>query len=174
MADEDRAFSDEARSEAGTAGLDVPENRALQHRTWLVQRVSWVGFAVIIVLALLGYTGSGGPWSQQTIVGVDSRLTAPRVARRGAAERLEITVPGGGPAQIDLDAAFVTTFTLTGVEPAPQAHYAVGRGMTMIIAAQGDDPALVRLHLIPLSSGRASVGVTVNGAELRVALLVLP
>jgi hypothetical protein len=40
--------------------LEIDEDLKMLHRTWTVQRVSWVILLLIIIAALLGFTGRGG------------------------------------------------------------------------------------------------------------------
>lgn len=40
--------------------LEIDEDLKMEHRTWTVQRVSWVILLLIVIAALLGFTGRGG------------------------------------------------------------------------------------------------------------------
>ncbi|NEM98583.1 hypothetical protein [Pontibacter burrus] len=40
--------------------LEIDEDMQLEHRTWVIQRISWVILFLILVAALLGFTGRGG------------------------------------------------------------------------------------------------------------------
>jgi hypothetical protein len=40
--------------------LEIDEDLEMDHRTWTVQRISWVILLLIVIAALLGFTGRGG------------------------------------------------------------------------------------------------------------------
>ncbi|MBC5775144.1 hypothetical protein H8S95_13785 [Pontibacter sp. KCTC 32443] len=40
--------------------LEIDEDMALERRTWIIQRFSWVIMLLILIAALLGFTGRGG------------------------------------------------------------------------------------------------------------------
>lgn len=53
-------------------GLQLQEERRIQRVFWTVQRVSWFLFGVVCLVALLGFTGSGGVFQKQTVYFADA------------------------------------------------------------------------------------------------------
>lgn len=154
--------------------LDVEENRSLQHRVWFIQRVSWALFAILIGLAVVGVTGDGGLWAQQTVSTGDVQARLPRVVRRGAADRIELVYPAGRAVAIDLDAAFVAAFDVVHIEPAPVTQRSAGQGVRLVVDGGAEGPAILRLHVMPRQTGLVRTSVTVNGTGLPLRLVMLP
>ncbi len=51
--------------------LELDEDRNFQERWWTAERIAWIGFALVIVVALAGLTGLGGPVRQRNGGGAD-------------------------------------------------------------------------------------------------------
>ena len=54
--------------------LQVEEDLTFQRRLWTAQRIGWVAFAVVLLLALLGLFGDG-PLADRVLRSPDGRLT---------------------------------------------------------------------------------------------------
>jgi hypothetical protein len=57
--------------------LDLDEDRLFQERYWSFQRFAWVLFLFVVVGALCGLTGSGGPFSRATVEGAGGARIIP-------------------------------------------------------------------------------------------------
>lgn len=128
---------------------------------------------MVIAVALAGLTGAGGIWSSQQIEAGAARLKAPRVARRGAVERLDVVIPAG-QFRLDLDPAFTTAFELVAIDPIPKLHQAVASGRRLTFATTDGAPSVVHLHVRPLVAGTASMRLTLDPQVLSLSLIILP
>lgn len=61
--------------------LDVDDDRAFQEKFWTFQRVAWALMALILLAALAGTTGSGGPLAHAEASGPGGSIEYPRIAR---------------------------------------------------------------------------------------------
>lgn len=154
--------------------LDVGENRSLQHTIWFVQRVSWIIFAFVIVVALSGLTGAGGWWSQQIVTAGKVQAVVPRIARWGASDVVTLTFPAARSVNVDLDGAFMTAFDLVKIHPAPIAQQSVGAGLRLIVDGGEEQTATLRLQVVPREAGITLVKIVADGEKLPVRLVILP
>lgn len=156
-------------------GLQLEENRSFQERYWLLQRFAWAGFAVVMVLALLGLTGSGGYFQKQTIRFDDAVVQLPLVSRWEAADEMRITFEA--PADIHtvtVAAGFFDRFDLERIEPEPAASHLHDGGQVMTFHAEGDGPHVVRFSLRAMHFGWTNFDLTIGGMTRPVNLVVLP
>ncbi|MBL0968407.1 MAG: hypothetical protein IBJ02_04785 [Brevundimonas sp.] len=93
-----------------SADLELGEDTGFQRRFWRIQRIAWAGFALVIVAALLGLTGAGGPLSRSVVRTPDGLIDSPRISRWSAAEELRFELSGRDGARIDLSPGFATHF----------------------------------------------------------------
>lgn len=156
-------------------GLQLKENRAFQERFWRLQRLGWAGFALLIALAVLGLTGSGGPFHRQEIALGPAMAEVPRVARWAAADEivLRFAPAGAGARQVALGGGFLDGFALERVEPTPETARLVPGGQVLTFASDGG-PNEVRLRLRPLGPGPAGFTLGAGGPAQPVRLFVLP
>jgi hypothetical protein len=157
-------------------GLQLEEPRAFQTRFWAAQRWLWAVFALVILAAVSGLTGAGGPLSRQTIESAEGTVDAPRVSRRAAADSLFLTLPGVGPFRTaTVSEAFVRAFEVASIEPQPVRAEAVAGGARWTFAADGAGDAEIAVHLRPHEIGRVRFGIALGDGPVRdVSLLVLP
>ena len=89
--------------------LDTTEDPVFERRQWRMERIAWTLLGVVVLLALTGLLGAGGPLSTTHAVSADGslRVEYPRFARRQAESdiTLHVAVPGDGPLRITLDRA---------------------------------------------------------------------
>lgn len=57
--------------------IEVDTDRDFQERFWVIVRVGWVAMALLCLSAVFGLTGSGGPYSSQTIQAGGARIDLP-------------------------------------------------------------------------------------------------
>mgnify|MGYP006172382717 CR=1 FL=1 len=159
--------------------LEVDEDRAFQEKFWTFQRIAWFFMALILVAALAGATGSGGPLAHGTASGPGGSIDYPRIARWQAAERMTVRLPpdAAGTASLELDGAFTRTFMIENIEPQPASSMATARGHRFEFDV-GDGPGekKIILHLRAASpalpvQAPARLG---DGPPMPLRLLVLP
>jgi len=155
-------------------GLQLDEDRQFQERYWNFQRVGWAAFAVILMLAVLGFTGSGGPVSvTETQVG-NARLRYPTVARWSTPDTLQVRF-FGSTGEIRLGPDFLSAFEIQGIQPEPSKSSVGPDGLSLQFDVTGATPAPVHLAIQPRGPGRVSFEVSVDGSDpTRLGTLVMP
>ncbi|NGM46055.1 hypothetical protein G5B31_10940 [Rhodobacter sp. SGA-6-6] len=156
-------------------GLQLEENRGFQQRFWRLQRGAWLGFALLMILALLGFTGSGGPFQKQRIGFTDAVVELPRVLRWEAGDEMVITFDAPARTRsLRIGQSFADLIAIERIEPEPAAARLVSGGQVLDFAAGGDAPHRVRLALRPLHFGWLRFDLGIGGESRSVGLLVLP
>lgn len=156
-------------------GLQLDEPRARQRRYWRLQRIGWCGFGAIMLLAVLGATGSGGVLSRQTIQFAEARAELPRVSRWEGSDDLSVTF--FNPAErheMAISQPFFERFSVERIQPEPDRNPLVQGGQSMSFPAAGPAPHRVRIDLRAMHFGWTSFTMTVEGETRHVNLIVLP
>ena len=153
----------------------INENHRFQAWFWAVQRVAWVGFGLLVVAALLGFTGGGGYYSQGQIADEFMTMTFPAVTRRRAEAVLNITINGYQPQTIvQFDAAFQHAFSMVSMTPPASTAVATQTGTSYSFDLSGPGPKLLRLGLSGTVVGISNYTVVVDGREVALSSLILP
>ena len=153
-------------------GLQLDERRDWQRRHWRAERIAWAGFGALVLAALLGLTGAGGPLASARIGIGPAEAAMPRVGRLQRAGLLTIRLPAE-PAlhEIRLGPGFTDHYTLGTLHPRPR-HEATGPGGTrLVVAAPGGE---VRFQVRPHRPGLARFTLGIDGHAARLGALVLP
>jgi hypothetical protein len=154
----------------------IAEDRSFQERFWAVERVAWIGFVLLIVVAVSGLLGSGGPLSRGEAASGDSRIDYPAQARWEAGEELNIRL-GGEPGErtLALSETFADAFEIEDIQPPPTRVESGANGQSLIFLATGPEPIEVRVAMTPRNPGLARYTITPAGqAALTVATFVWP
>lgn len=156
-------------------GLQLEEPRAFQKRFWIAERVAWIIFALIIVLALLGFTGAGGPFSRASVEVAGASLDYPRVSRWQTSDELRVTLPPGTEERrVSFAQAFYDSFQIEGIEPPPESQKSTAEGVEMTFAADADADASIVIYVRPLHPGFPSFTVGLNGNDQHISSAILP
>jgi hypothetical protein len=156
-------------------GLQLEEPREFQKRFWIAERIAWIIFALIIMLALLGFTGAGGPFSRTSVEIAGASLDYPRVSRWQTSDELRVTLPPGNEERrLTFAPAFYESFQVEGIEPQPESQISTAKGIEMTFAADADAPALIVIYVRPLHPGFPSFAVGLNGNDQRISSVILP
>ncbi len=153
--------------------LDLDDDRAFQKRFWGIERSAWVVFVVLIMLALLGFSGSGGWFADRSISTSVGRLVVPQVTRWQTSDNLQLDVREAGVVLVEFDHAFLNLYELTLLTPEPLDAAATSYGVAFRYRpATG---AILRWRIEPR---RPSLGIKtrirLNGAETELRAFVLP
>ena len=156
-------------------GLQLQEERRIQRVFWTVQRVSWFLFGVVCLVALLGFTGSGGVFQKQTVYFADAVVELPRITRWEASDDLSIrfTTPQAAP-ELTIAQPFFDLFSIERIQPEPQENTLASSAQRLRFAAEGAPPHEVSISIRSMHFGRASFDMTIGGETLMVGILVLP
>jgi hypothetical protein len=79
--------------------LEINEDLEFEHRSWQVQRVAWAILSLIVLVALLGLLGGGGPFSVARVgMGSPLEVSYARFARHNNAVEMAVRLqPGAVP-----------------------------------------------------------------------------
>lgn len=156
-------------------GLQLEEMRDRQRRFWRVQRIAWWGFGVIMVVAILGMTGSGGILHKQTIAFAGATVEIPRVSRWEGSDEVSITFHDPADShQVQLSQPFFDRFSVERIQPEPDSNPLLTGGQAMVFPAAGPPPHHLRIDVRAIHFGLTRFDMTI-GAETRpVTLIVLP
>ncbi|MEX0782508.1 MAG: hypothetical protein WD557_07650 [Dehalococcoidia bacterium] len=166
-----------AGSRAGQQpGLQIGVDPSFDRIQWRVERFAWILMALVILLALLGFFGGGGPLMRATERSGDSEVRYNRMIRFQGQTRLEITVPGsGGEARITFNQPFLADMQIEGIHPEPAAVRAGSESVTYVFElAEGEESADVSFSLRPEKIGVHSANIVTASGTLSVWQLALP
>lgn len=153
----------------------INEDPAFQRRFWIAQRAAWLLLAALVVAALAGVTGGGGPFAMGRVGGDGFRLEYPVFARRQAGDEVTITVDGTREAtMLHLEQAFLDRFRIVGMSPAPSDQVATPWGQAYRFRLSGAGERTIRLGVVPVAAGRSDYAVVVDGQMALLSTFVLP
>ena len=153
-------------------GLQLDERRDYQRRHWRAERVAWGVFGAVVLAALLGLTGAGGPLATTRLSIGPAEVMMPRVGRLQRADLLTIRLPDGGTLhEVRLGGGFADHYTLGTIHPEPREEATAADSTVLTVASAGGE---LRLLLRPHRPGLAGFALTVDGHERRLSALVLP
>ena len=156
-------------------GLQLEEPRGKQRRYWRVQRIAWWGFGGVMLLAVLGLTGSGGAFQQQTIRFETAEVELPRVSRWEGSDGMTVTFTAPAEVhEITIAQPFFDTFGIERIQPEPDQTLLATDGQTLRFPAQDAPPHEVTFNIRAMHFGWSSFEMTVAGQSRRVNLIVLP
>lgn len=168
-------------------GLQIADAPRFQHRFWRIQRWCWVGFALVVVAALAGLTGAGGPLSRGLLALAGGEIDHPRITRWQGADTMIVRFgPGGAERSLHLSAPFWAGFEVEEIQPRPDRVIAAPDGQAMIFTAavpaasgQGQAPQsgawTAHLQIRPSSPGIIRAEASIDGdAAAGMTVVVLP
>lgn len=97
----------------------IDEDRPFQMRFWKIQRLLWIALALILLFALAGFTGRGGPFSRSAQIFGKVAIEYPQSWRLAASDRLMIEASGSKPLTLSVDAALTDIFEIEAITPEP-------------------------------------------------------
>jgi hypothetical protein len=155
---------------------EIAEDRAFQERFWVVERIAWIGFVVLLAAAVSGLMGSGGPFSRGEAAAGDTRIDYPAHARWEAGEEMNVHLTGpSGERRLALSQGFADAFEIDDIQPPPTRVEADANGQSLVFLATGPDPMQVRIAMTPRSPGLVRYIVTPHGqAAVPVTTFVWP
>ncbi|MBB4252132.1 protein-L-isoaspartate(D-aspartate) O-methyltransferase [Rhizobium sp. BK008] len=145
----------------------VLDHSEFQRRFWAIQRISWIVFTLILVTCLLGLLGRGGPLSRQTLLLPDGSVDFPVISRWNAPEYMTVNfTPSSDDRIFTIDAAFLQTFSIEGVDPPQKATFARAGRIGYVFPADPAGPTQIVFRLQTQLPGplRATIGM---GGEIR-------
>lgn len=151
--------------------LEIEQDLRFQHREWALQRVGWVGMAVVVLAALAGLLGPG-PLGEATSRSGDRTVAVayPRFVRAGAVHRITVTVAGSvagrDDAEILLSRDYLSEVEIEAIAPEPDRHELAGTDIRYVFAAGADVEDLrVQFLLRPDGVGPVAGRLSAGGSE---------
>lgn len=156
-------------------GLQLDEDRRFQRRFWRIQRIAWLLFGAVCLLALLGLTGSGGALHRGELRLDGARVEFPRISRWEGTDEVSITFER--PAAVHsfrIGQDFFDRFSVERIQPESAQATLWGRSQGFAMPAQGPGPHKVVLDVRALHFGWTRLDIAI-GAQRRAAhILILP
>lgn len=158
--------------------LDLGDLRKVEARGSLrgAQRVAWTGFAIILILAVLGFTGSGGVFARTIMTSGHTELDVPRVMRRQASQELVLRITDAGSHRIDVlvPSSLLEIAAFEESAPAPSRSEAGAEGLRLEFDHATSD-FVIRMRIRPENAAwPATYILTVEQERLAFSSLVLP
>ncbi|RWX19091.1 protein-L-isoaspartate(D-aspartate) O-methyltransferase [Rhizobium hidalgonense] len=145
----------------------VLDHTEFQQRFWVVQRLSWIMFTLLLATCLLGLLGRGGPFSRQTLLLSDGSVDFPIISRWNAPEDMTVNFTASSEDRVfTVDAAFLQTFSVQGIDPPQKATFAREGRIGYVFPADPGRPTQIVFRLQTQLAGarRATIGL---GGEVR-------
>ncbi|HVL79098.1 MAG TPA: hypothetical protein VM346_07390 [Sphingomicrobium sp.] len=168
-----------AEKQAQARGLQVNEDRHWQETLWTAQRFAWAAMALLVVLAMLGATGKGGPLATASVKSTGATIEYPRITRWQSADQLSVRLPANasGEVQIELSQPFVELFSIESVEPEPSRMEASGQGhrFAFNVSGGGGQPLIVfHIKASRFAFSRTVTARVGEAAPVEMSLIILP
>lgn len=155
-------------------GLQIDEHRRFQNRFWTLQRIAWLSYAVLVLLAALGLSGRSGPFADGRTTLAGAEVTWPRISRLGATETLTVLIPAPAPApELTLGPELAGLYLIDTITPRP-AMESGGAPLRLAFFPDGAGPYALHLSLKAQSAGLARVTLGLGEGQTTLTTLVLP
>lgn len=159
--------------------LEISEDMAFQRRTWLVERVAWIVLGAILIAALLGFFGGGGPAASTRAATEDGNLSMQyeRFVRLESPTQLRVVARSlESTLRLWLGREYVEAVEITSIVPQPdRVETAEDRYIFEFPVAAPEQAATVFLHVEPRSAWNVSGRLGVEGGgELAFGQFVYP
>ncbi|WP_416066353.1 hypothetical protein ACK9YZ_09230 [Rhizobium sp. ZK1] len=153
----------------------IEDHTRFQERIWHAQRWAWVGFAAILISALFGALGRGGPLSQQETKLAGGSLELPIITRWNAPDELRVFfLPSSSDRRFVVDPDFLTIFSIESIEPPQKAtDYENGR-IGYVFPADAIAASQVILRLQTQKPGLRSFRIGIGQDVVERSVIVLP
>lgn len=152
----------------------VKDERSFQEKTWITERVAWIGFALLVIAALLGLAGGGGWAAQREGRYGSAQMKIPAITRSDAPTELTAVFDEAGERSLVLSAEFLDAFQIEAIQPAPEAVRIEGENRILRFPPGEDAPLRVRLFLKTHSAGLFRFNAGTPGRTSPFTLIVLP
>lgn len=160
--------------------LQIDEDLEFQRRSWVVQRIGWAVFSLIILLAALGLFGDGilsdARAGQQ---GAGLWLEYPRFERFENEFQIKLhadeAAEAGGEIRVRLDQSYLDLVEIDSISPEPDSEIKDAEGITYVFKASAVPPFTAHFYMIPHKPGPLSGTFRLqNGETVRFSQFIYP
>ncbi len=150
--------------------LEIDEDISFERSTWKIQRVGWVIMLLIVLSAILGFTGRGGLLNvnKQTVTSTDGTMEIEyeRFQRREASSELKITLKNiSTPSPtIFFSTDFYTKQRIDKIIPEPEKVEAGADGIVYTFAVDAPNTQLI-FHTKSTTFGQIQYSVQRPGSS---------
>ena len=157
----------------------IDEDMPFQRRQWRVERIGWVLMTVLIVGALAGLCGGGGPLATTTTASADGglRIKHERFARQLASTVLEITAQRANERslQVQISKSYLNAMAVQSITPEPDSMTSANGAAVLTFARAPAGEAKIRLKLEPHTAGTLEGWAVVDqGARVQFKHFIFP
>ncbi len=155
---------------------DIKQHHQLQEKFWRIQRWAWACFAIIIIAAIAGLTGSGGTFARSEDRFKSGAIDLPIITRVSASDDIKITfAPGRNQRRLHLSTAFLNAWQIDTIQPSPDRTLADEAGSTFFFSTRPGQSADVHLFVRARELGVFQTAISID-AEERIShnVVVLP
>lgn len=164
---------------ARTLALD--EDMRFQHRQWRAERIGWIAMVAIILAALAGVFGGGGPLSRTSASSADgnSEVQYARLTRHTTPATLDINVASAdaaGRVRLRVSSEYLETMNVRSIVPPPISTVLGDRQYIFVFErSAAASAAKIRLELEPTALGAKNGWIAINdGAPISFAQFIYP
>jgi hypothetical protein len=160
--------------------LDIAEEPSLDRRTWTVERVGWAVMSLVVVAALLGVCGSGGPLNTGRAGDSAFAVSYARLLRHGSPTSMEVRFDAAavedGEIRLGVDAALFDRVQIEAVTPEPdRVELEPGRLLFVFPVVAGGGDLTVTFEVMPTGYGLHTVRMGVrDGPSVQFGQFVYP
>lgn len=148
--------------------IDIGEDIAQQRKVWIIERVAWVLMAIIMLGALLGFTGHG-PYSEREVSAPQSGLVVSyqRFERYHAQTllSLRLTAVRGDETRVRIGQEFLRKVEVMRIEPEPERIELDDAFFTYVFNTNA--PGLVLFHYKPIEAGPLQIDIGLDDEPLQ-------
>jgi hypothetical protein len=156
----------------------VPEDMRFQHRTWIVERVSWLALGLLVCVALAGLFGQG-PLSRATASTGEQGIAVDyeRFQRITRIARFEIRMApfDSQDATLRLSRQFQESYEVSSIQPWPLRSTAGPETLELAFARPASGDLLVTIWAHPRRYGLMRVQASGDrGGPVQLPIIVYP
>lgn len=146
-------------------GLQLDEKRRFQERWWTTERIAWIAFCCLVIVAATGALGAGGPLAtaRQQVGGAE--LEYPRISRWQARDRIHIHFQPGASNRILIMKDILSSFAAEEIQPPPARSRLGSEGLELHFEFEPDAPGLVKLQVRATRLGPVTFQVKVDDSD---------
>lgn len=165
----------DANERAGRDLDEFDEDLVFQRRFWKLERIAWMGYALVLAVALAGLTGAGGPLSHATVQTPDASVEYPRVARWQTTDTMIVrfTPASGDTGELMVAQRFLDTFEIKSIQPEPASVRATADGVRYVFDIENGGTVVLMIGAHnPAIFPDATIQI--GEADVAVRTLILP